>query len=997
MRGGSLTAGVVACLMATSGRAAQRDIERFLGESIVEVQIVSDGVRVASASVAELVETRIGEPLSMRQVRESLAHLYSLGGYGGIDVGASALRGGVALLYELRPLEVIDRVEFSGQLGLSADDLRQAVARALGVAFDGGTVDAVVDRTREYYRARGFLGAQVVPRLEGSRARRVLRLDIDSGRRAPVSAFRIRGVIPLSRTGFDLTLTRLGLRVGMPYDAVEFDRRLADYERELRQRAFYEARLSHSPEINDDGESVTVLLDIQRGPRVTVAFAGDTIPGADLAQLVPVEREASVDEDLLEDAGRLIVAHLRGMGYRDAAVTYERSPAGDDLFIVFTITRGAIYQVANVVISGNESVDDAALAPLVNLAVGDPLVLADLNAGLEAVIQHYNRLGFATAGVTPACDEISTGGDAGLVVVACELQISEGVQTTIRSIVFDGSDAWGPDVLRVAVGATVGAPYDVQEIDDDRNTILELYLNEGYELVTVRVEPLFADDLREVDLVFRVREGPQVLVEHILVVGNQQVNTETIRRALTIAPGAPLGLDDVAETRRRLNALGMFRNLDLREFSHGREDRRDVIVEVEEAPATRLAYGGGLEVSQRLRRTVAVAGSQAVERIEFAPRGFFEIGRRNLFGRNRSIDLFTRISVRQKNDPVDPLRVDGATALGFNEYRILGTYREPRTFGLGWDVLFQGFVEQAIRPGFDLFSRGITAQLTRQVSPTARNTLAYRLGKNDTSNKELNREDEDIVDRLFPDVRLSAFSASQVRDTRNDPFEPTRGSLVGFDTEIAARAIGSAVGFGKTSASGSVYRALRGTRRVVVAAGARIGLAWGFPRSYVVSPETPGQSGPPTSIVVLLADPALPISERFFAGGDSTVRGFALDRLGDPVGQLGGTIDHDGFPRGGNAMLLLKSEVRFRLTRAFGLVTFLDAGNVYDRVQHMSLARIRGGAGFGVRYASPIGPIRVDLGFKIGERYVFGSDQNSHAAPTREPLTALHISIGPAF
>lgn len=996
MRRGSLAA-VVAFLMATSGRAAPRDIERFLGERIVEVQIVSDGTRVESAAVAELVETRVGEPLSMRQVRESLTHLYSLGDYGGIGVGASELRGGVALLYELRSLEVVDRVEFSGRLGLPADDLRDAVVRTASVAFDADTVDEVVERVRAYYRARGFLAVRVDPRLEGPPTGRVLRLDIDAGRRATISMFQIRGVIPPSRGGFERTLMRLGLRVGMPYDGVDLDRRLAEYESELRQRAYYEANLSHVPEVVDDGSSVRVFLDIQRGPRVTVAFAGDEVPGADLEQLVPVEREASVDEDLLEDAGRRIVAHLRGLGYRDALVTHERSTNGDDLSVVFAVARGAAYQVANVVITGNESVESATLAPLVNLVVGDPLVLADLDAGLAAMVEHYNRLGFATVRVSPACDEIATGGASGQVPVVCEIEISEGVRTTIRSVAFDGNDAWGRDVLGAAIGAAVDAAYDGPEIDADRNAILELYLNDGYEQATVAVEPRFDDDLRAVDLIFRIREGPQVLVDHILVVGNQRVKTETIRGELTLAPGSPLGLDDRAETQRRLNALGMFRRLSIREFSHGREDRRDVVVYVEEAPATRLAYGGGLEVSQRLRRETDVAGSQAVERIEFAPRGFFEIGRRNLFGRNRSIDLFTRVSVRQKNDPVDPFRVDGATALSFNEYRILGTYREPRRFGLGWDVLFQGYVEQAIRPGFDLFSRGVSAQLTRQVSPALRNTLAYRLGQNDTSNKELNREDEDIVDRLFPDVRLSSFSASQLRDTRDDPFEPTRGSLVGLDTEIAARAIGSAVGFGKTSASGFVYRALPGTRRVVVAAGARVGLAWGFPRSFVVLPETPGSVDPPPSIVVPLTDPALPISERFFAGGDTTVRGFALDRLGDPVSRPGGTIDQDGFPQGGNAMILLKSELRFSLTKAIGLVTFLDAGNVYDRVQHMSLSRIRGGAGFGVRYFSPIGPIRVDLGFKLGERYVFGSDQNSDTSPTQEPLTALHISIGQAF
>ena len=138
---------------------------------------------------------------------------------------------------------------------------------------------------------------------------------------------------------------------------------------------------------------------------------------------------------------------------------------------------------------------------------------------------------------------------------------------------------------------------------------------------------------------------------------------------------------------------------------------------------------------------------------------------------------------------------------------------------------------------------------------------------------------------------------------------------------------------------------------------------------------------------------ALPLSERFFAGGDTTVRGYALDRLGEPSRNPGGTIDQDGFPQGGNAMFIVNTELRVRLTATLGLVTFLDAGNVYDEVQNFRLRRIRSGAGFGIRYSSPVGPIRVDLGFKLGERYFFG-DETSR---TQEPLTALHISIGQAF
>ena len=127
----------------------------------------------------------------------------------------------------------------------------------------------------------------------------------------------------------------------------------------------------------------------------------------------------------------------------------------------------------------------------------------------------------------------------------------------------------------------------------------------------------------------------------------------------------------------------------------------------------------------------------------------------------------------------------------------------------------------------------------------------------------------------------------------------------------------------------------------------------------------------------------LPASERFFAGGDTTVRGFALDRLGD-----GPTIDENGFPLGGNALIVLNSELRVPVTGALQVVGFLDAGNVFDRVGNLRLSAIRGSAGFGVRYRSPLGPIRVDLGFKL-DRQEFAGEP--------ERLTALHLSIGQAF
>ena len=986
----------VVWLMTTVVQAVGAEIGDFVGKPVVAVQLVSDGRPIHDAAVLELVETRVGVPLSMRQVRESVTHLFSLGLFETVEVDGSLLGDGVALEYDLIPLQVIERIEFEGNRSIPVGDARQVVLETYGPAFRLDQIEGVADTLRRFYRERGFLNATVQIRVDAADGR-VLRVEVEAGPRVVISRLIVRGV---SATMYRRILDRLGLRTGRAYDGTDVDRRLSDYEGELHRRRYYEASFSHEIEVVDEGAGVHLLLDLQRGPRITIDFAGDEVPGGDPAELVPIEREGSVDEDLLEDSDQRITSFLNDLGYRDATVRHTREAIGDDLSIVFTIERGRLYEIGEIVFTGNVGISETVLAPLVGVEPGSPLLMRDLDIGLATIAEYYHQLGYATVRVEPVVTEISPGGtDPGeSVLVTCEVAIAEGVRTTVRSVVIEGNEFRSDDEFRASISSMVGGGYYAQRVVSDRDTIQLGYLNAGFKRAVVNVEPRFDDGLEAVDLVYRINEGPQILIEHILVVGNAGVESGTIRRELALEEGQPLGLADVAESRRRLNALGLFRRIDIREFSHGGGNLRDVVVVVEEAPATTLGYGGGFEVSQRLRRETDAEGSQAVERIEFAPRGFFQIGRRNLWGRNRSINLFTRVSVRRKNDPADSAAAAQANSLGFNEYRILVTYREPRTFGLAWDILVNGFVEQSIRPGFDLFSRGFNAEIRRQLTPTINSSVSYGLGQNNTTNKQLDQEDEQLVDRLFSEVRLSSFSGSLLRDTRDDVFDPTLGSVLSVDGQLAVRAIGSEVGFVKTFMQAFVYRAVQRTGGIVFAGGARIGLAAGFERivDVEVSPLPPPDQGPVDELTptfqVPLPDRTLPISQRFFAGGDTTVRGFALDRLGVPDGLPGGTINDEGFPQGGNAMIILNAELRVPVTRDLGVVGFIDAGNVYDLVNAVSLGQIRAGVGFGVRYRSPIGPIRVDLGFKL-DRQEFGSGDTRQ----KERLTALHISIGQAF
>ena len=426
----------------------------------------------------------------------------------------------------------------------------------------------------------------------------------------------------------------------------------------------------------------------------------------------------------------------------------------------------------------------------------------------------------------------------------------------------------------------------------------------------------------------------------------------------------------VAESQRRLATLGLFRRVTISELEHEIANRHDVVIRVEEALATTVGYGGGVEF-------------QKVETSEFAPRGFFEVGRRNLWGKNRAVNLFSRVSLRRHSSASDVPAI-GAESNTNLEYRVVGSYREPRIWGSPGDLQVATVFEQGSRTSFRYRHRSARLEFAERRGRNFSYFGQFAVERNEIFEDRINPVDRPLIDRLFPQVRLSSLSGTTARDSRDDAIEPGAGSLVSLNGELALRPLGSEIGYVKSFLQGFLYRRLRSQPRVVLAGGARLGLGSGFRRTV----ELKGPDGQPVSgpdgrpLTVEVRD--LPMSKRFFAGGDTSVRGFDVDHLGTPA-----TFDRDGTPIGGHAEIILNGEVRLALWRDLGIVGFADAGNVFAIINDVSLRDLRSGVGFGIRYKSPLGPIRVDFGFKVGTLRTFGTN--------REERFALHISIGQAF
>ena len=949
-----LVVAILCVVMLSAAADARAEVADYLGKTVSAVTVESEGRRLNDERLSSLIETRVGQPLDMREVRDSIAHLFSLAQYEDVRVRASLTGSTVTLAYELVPLHPVETITFTGAdaPGINEGRLRQRLEERFGRTPRAARAAEMAQEIEGVLRDAGYLRARVTPqtRIEHDAERTNLTFVVQPGTRARVGSISVEG--PPGMTS-EALLTHLDLSTGQPYEPERISARAERYLEDRRRRGYYEARITATPLFVDDDRTVNLRLTVLQGPLVKLVFQGDPVPADRRDELVPVAREGSVDEDLLEDSSNRIEEYFRAQGYRNAAAPHTREERDGELDITFTVNKGGQYRVESVDIVGNSALSAEDLATRLRVRAGQPFSSASLDADVAQLEEAYRRTGFASAHVEATTTPKPAESDLH-VPVDIRIQVTENTRTVVNSIRVDGNRAVSESDLSSAFSLAPGQPFSAAMLALDRDALELRYANLGYQSVSVETRPGLSADSSRADIVFAVREGPRVYVDHVLIVGNQRTKTATIERELRFKAGDPLGLEAISESQRRLASLGLFRRARITQLGRGDETRRDVLVSVEEAPLTTVGYGGGFEVRSRIVRS-SEDPTQASERLEFGPRASFEIGRRNLFGTNRSVNLFTSASLHPTKDTAvftgeEPATVEPGSGYNLPEYRVVGQFREPRVFGSNADFRVTGTLEQQIRSSFNFTRRSVAAELAWRLPRNMSASSGYQIQRTRVFDQTIDEAQQPDIDRLFPKVRLSSFLGSLIKDTRDDPVDPTQGRYFSANGQLASSRIGSEVGFVKSFFTAQTFSTLPGKRAVVFAGSARLGMARGY---YNAGP---------------LGE--LPASERFFAGGDTTVRGFSRDQLGvrHTPPEPEDTLDPGGFPLGGNALLLLNAELRVPVASGVRVVMFGDVGNVYRTVSDLSLTELRPALGTGFRYKSPVGPIRFDIGFKIPRR-----------------------------
>ena len=881
------------------------------GATVVAVELRADAP-IETPGLRELVVARVGEPLDGEEVRRSLRNLQASGAAGAVEALALPAPGGVRLVFALASRVRVEGVVIEGDPGLRRAVLKAALPQTAAAPLSENRVLRGVFRLQDLYRAAGYGEAtvRVGVDVEGRTARVIYR--VAAGPRTTVGEIGFEG-LPADLPAEALA-RRLRLRPGVGLEETRVEDDLERLTAHLYREGYRTATVgAPRRQPGTDPYTVDLVYPVVAGPRIELHVTGADLDRLRRRKLLEAFETERYDEALLLATVRAIRRDLQKRGHYRARVSSSVERGDEALRVGLGVVAGPRYELVELDFRGNESLTDAALEARAETSVGAGLrpgrLVEDLLAeDLENLRAYYALEGFWQASVGPP--EVLIDGTS----LRVGIPIVEGPRRLVADLRVEGLP---PAVLApVSLPLVADGPFHPSLVVASVDGLRAALEAAGYLSAQVSSKLVWHDETRvEVDL--RVLAGPRALIDRIVVRGNRRTSDLLVRRALELEPGMPLSREVLLEAQRRLYRLGVFSRAEVRMApAPPFAGRRDVLVRLTEGETQRLSYGLGYDSEDGLRGLAGYSHANI-------DRG----------GVSARFDLLW--SEREKN-----------ARLAFRQPYV-GRWRLPVTYSL--------FAVNEIQESFESRRRGFQLQAERILGKSDYGLLyTYKMVELEDTDPALQPLE---IDRELREVEISSFTPSYFRDLRDDPLLPTRGWTAGLQTELAFPVGAADVEFLKLFAQHSRFVPLR--RYGVLAGSLRLGAI--EPLGGFLDPTLPSS--------VLARE--IPISERFFGGGRNSHRAYRRDRLG-VTGETVLEVPDEADPAvsrrvevGGNGLLLANLDYRFPIAGPLGGTVFADLGNVWGDWRDLDLGELKTGAGLGLRYLSPIGPLRLEVGWKL--------------------------------
>ena len=942
-----------------------------------------------------------GAPLSGENLKRSLRQLYATGLYDTIEARGTRLDGGVALIFAGTSRTFIGSVGVDGAAGATMNmQLQRASQLDAGTRLTQEKMLRAAQQMRSTLEQNGYFEAVITQTITARPQEQLadIAFRVVSGPRARVGKVVVNGDSGMTVDEFRHH-AHLWKIAHVDHDTVNraLDGVLRAYQKQDRLEA--DVKLE-SAAYDHAAKAVNYQFSANRGPVVRVEVHGASIDAERIKHVIPIFQEGSVDEDLLNEGNRRLRDYYQRLGYFDARVDHEQKTAGaKEVTILYTVQLGLRRRVQQVSIAGNHYFSTATLMDLIGVHAADvldphglysqALVSADVSA-LESV---YRNNGFSQVKVTPetstpeTTDESGAPQPAGAHIAPLKVvyRIAEGRQLRVGAVQLQGDDHIPTATLTALLNTTPGQMLSPLNLAGDHDAIVTAYLSRGFDQAAVNItqQPEPADS-GKVDVVFHIDEGPQTFIRNVLLTGLEDTRPQTVARAITVHPGDPLNQDALAATQSNLYAFALFNEVNTAVVNpDGDAPQKTVLIQAIEARRWTLTYGFGFEAQTgQPQNNCAGAFAAGVAcnpngKTGVSPRVLAAITRNGLFGRDQSASLRGTYGLLEQSigilyqvphiegDPNFGLAFSG----GYANSEDVSTYVASRLEGA-----FRG-TENFNHPG-SWFSRANTFiyEIDFRRVKVAASSLQVYPGE---------------ISELSTATRVGGPAFTWIRDTRDVPLDAHRGTYTSFQEFLSDRLSGAQAEFNRIDVSNSSYYSFD-KNQFVVARNTRYGQIRAFGNG---------------------SSELIPLPERLYAGGPVSLRGFSQNAAGprDP---------ETGYQIGGAGALINSTELRlppptlpwFGNTLSF--VIFHDMGNVFTNAGDAwaSILRTRqpdGAAcksavvtntsqyptgyaptstdpitstgqqgpcsfndfshalGAGLRYHTPVGPIRFDFSYNL--------------------------------
>ena len=978
---------------------------------IVKAIVLPGVIEADRDHILHLLTQQVGEPLSRDGVRDSIRALFSTGRFADIQAEVTPSGDGVVLTFSTSANFFVGAIEVEGAPSHpSANQIINASKFELGERYTLDKLDRALENIRQLLQEDGYYRNRVTAESTSNAQTQQIDLiiHVTPGERAHVGEVKVTGASGLS-AGEVQEMAHMG--GGDPVTAARVSGALQRLRKRFQKQSRVLAQVSIAAQnYRKESNAVDYTFQIDPGPVVVIYADGYHVSRGEMKREIPVFEENALDDDLLNEGRQNLLDYLQTRGHFDAKVEVQKQNDAATLRVIYKIDPGPVHKLALVEVTGNKDFLDTAklksymqIQPATTLLSHGRYSEALLKSDVATLEGQYRANGFRQVKIQTEVDDNYQGVSNRLAV---HVKIDEGPQTRVGEVVIVGTNQVALSQLN-ELSTQTGQPYSEQSLGSDRQSILNYYFNHGFPNATLDIttKPSASGKDRE-DVTFTIQEGERFTVGRVMVAGTDHTRDYVVQRELQVHEKDPLSQQDLIDTQTRLYNLGIFSQVDTAvQNPEGTDPQKNVLVQLEEAKRYTFTYGIGLEFQTgQPGGSNAPGGSTGV-----SPRVGFDVTRLNFLGRNQTLTFQSHVGRLQQR--------------GLVSYQIPKLYDSDK-FKLAYTIFYDNsldvatFTSQRLEGKIDLRQQIGNSGVEPGTRPGP-SSLTYRFDfrRVKATNFADNFSPGEITLLSLP-ARVGGPGVTYIRDKRDNPLESTKGNYFTLDAFAAASYFGSEADFGRALAQNSTYQAFGGKGKAghqfVLARSTTIGLQQPFGGTKILPPGSCplNPAGEPTCKLVT----TIPLPEQFFAGGGNSHRGFGLNQAGprDP---------DSGFPLGGTAVFVNSVELRMPpvalpyLGEGFGFAVFHDMGNVFTAPHDALKGLLRWhqanpalclpssttntpcitqfdnsgydytshAVGLGVRYKTPIGPLRFDFGYNLNPTRYF------QVSTTPDPVTGLPV------